>query len=34
MSLCSIYSREIFWFLDSGLAHMTDSIDLEAKMYR
>lgn len=34
MSLCSIYSQEIFQFLDSGLSHMTDFIDLEAKMYR
>lgn len=34
MSLCRIYSQQIFQFLDSGLSPMTASIDTEAKMYR
>lgn len=34
MSLCSIYSQQIFQFLDSGLSPTTAFADVVAKMYR
>lgn len=34
MSLCRMYSQQIFQFLDSGLSPMTAFIDVVAKMYQ